>query len=98
MAAEICLSKLPQLITDPNARFQPSPFFAEQLTAFEVWLDHGSESKKPPEQLHIVLQALLSQSHRFRALVLLGRFLEMGPWAVDLVCSCPLLHVLFLKR
>lgn len=30
-------------------------------------------------------QVLLSQCHRFRALVLLGRFLDMGPWAVDLV-------------
>ncbi|CAL4897253.1 unnamed protein product [Urochloa decumbens] len=87
MAAEICLSKLPQLISDPNAEFQPSPFFTEQLTAFEVWLDHGSEDKKPPEQLPIVLQVLLSQSHRFRALVLLGRFLDMGPWAVDLALS-----------
>lgn len=35
---------------------QPSPFFTEQLTAFEVWLEHGSERKKPPEQLPIVLQ------------------------------------------
>ncbi|XP_037433769.1 regulatory-associated protein of TOR 1-like isoform X3 [Triticum dicoccoides] len=87
MAAEICLSKLPHLIADPNAEFQPSPFFTEQLTAFEVWLDHGSEDKKPPEQLPIVLQVLLSQSHRFRALVLLGRFLDMGPWAVDLALS-----------
>nr|GEV86057.1 regulatory-associated protein of TOR 1 [Tanacetum cinerariifolium] len=65
----------------------PSPFFTEQLTAFEVWLDHGSEHKKPPEQLPIVLQGLLSQCHRFRALVLLGRFLDMGPWAVDLALS-----------
>ncbi|KAH7672543.1 Regulatory associated protein of TOR protein [Dioscorea alata] len=87
MAAEICLAKLPQLIEDPNAEFQPSPFFTEQLTAFEVWLDHGSEHKKLPEQLPIVLQVLLSQSHRFRALVLLGRFLDMGPWAVDLALS-----------
>ncbi|KAL5226220.1 hypothetical protein ABZP36_012859 [Zizania latifolia] len=87
MAAEICLSMLPQLIADPNAEFQPSPFFTEQLTAFEVWLDHGSEGKKTPEQLPIVLQVLLSQSHRFRALVLLGRFLDMGPWAVDLALS-----------
>ncbi|KAG5552851.1 hypothetical protein RHGRI_010830 [Rhododendron griersonianum] len=85
MAAEICLTQLPTLLEDPNADFQPSPFFTEQLTAFEVWLDHGSEHKKPPEQLPIVLQVLLSQCHRFRALVLLGRFLDMGPWAVDLV-------------
>lgn len=87
MAAEICLSQLPSLVDDPNAEFQPSPFFTEQLTAFEVWLDHGSEQKKPPEQLPIVLQVLLSQCHRFRALVLLGRFLDMGPWAVDLALS-----------
>ncbi|XP_010683562.2 regulatory-associated protein of TOR 1 [Beta vulgaris subsp. vulgaris] len=87
MAAEICLSQLPSLIHDATAEFQPSPFFTEQLTAFEVWLDHGSEQKKPPEQLPIVLQVLLSQCHRFRALVLLGRFLDMGPWAVDLALS-----------
>ncbi|KAM7463906.1 hypothetical protein LguiA_032027 [Lonicera macranthoides] len=87
MAAEICLGQLPALVEDPNAEFQPSPFFTEQLTAFEVWLDHGSEHKKPPEQLPIVLQVLLSQCHRFRALVLLGRFLDMGPWAVDLALS-----------
>ncbi|KAF5737274.1 regulatory-associated protein of TOR 1 isoform X1 [Tripterygium wilfordii] len=87
MAAEICLSQLPAFVEDPNAEFQPSPFFTEQLTAFEVWLDHGSELKKPPEQLPIVLQVLLSQCHRFRALVLLGRFLDMGPWAVDLALS-----------
>lgn len=87
MAAEICLSQLPTLVEDPNAEFQPSPFFTEQLTAFEVWLDHGSDLKKPPEQLPIVLQVLLSQCHRFRALVLLGRFLDMGSWAVDLALS-----------
>ncbi|XP_031102794.1 regulatory-associated protein of TOR 1-like isoform X1 [Ipomoea triloba] len=87
MAAEICLSQLPTLVEDPNTEFQPSSFFTEQLTAFEVWLDHGSEHKKPPEQLPIVLQVLLSQCHRFRALVLLGRFLDMGPWAVDLALS-----------
>ncbi|PKU65192.1 regulatory-associated protein of TOR 1 isoform X1 [Dendrobium catenatum] len=87
MAVEICLSKLPQLVTDPTAEFQPSPFFTEQLTAFEVWLDHGSEHKNPPEQLPIVLQILHSQSFRFRALVLLGRFLDMGHWAVNQALS-----------
>ncbi|RID64173.1 hypothetical protein BRARA_E03129 [Brassica rapa] len=87
MAAEICLSRLPQLVRDPNTEFEPSPFFTDQLTAFEVWLDHGSELKKPPEQLPIVLQVLLSQCHRYRALVLLGRFLDMGSWAVDQALS-----------
>ncbi|KAF8397000.1 hypothetical protein HHK36_018638 [Tetracentron sinense] len=87
MAAEICLSQLQSLVVEPDTEFQPSPFFTEQLTAFEVWLEHGSEHKKPPEQLPIVLQVLLSQCHRFRALVLLGKFLDMGPWAVDLALS-----------
>ena len=88
MAVEICLLQLPSLVAgDPNVEFAPSPFFTEQLTAFEVWLEHGSERKPPPEQLPIVLQVLLSQSHRLRALVLLGRFLDMGPWAVDLALS-----------
>ncbi|KAG6492948.1 hypothetical protein ZIOFF_047919 [Zingiber officinale] len=36
---------------------QDLPFFTKQLTAFEVWLAHGSEHKKPPEQLPIVLQS-----------------------------------------
>lgn len=35
----------------------------------------------------LLLQVLLSQSHRLRALVLLGRFLDMGAWAVDLALS-----------
>lgn len=34
-----------------------------------------------------VPQVLLSQVHRLRALVLLGRFLDMGAWAVDLALS-----------
>ena len=41
---------------EEGAEFQPSPFFNEQLTAFELWLEHGSEHKRPPEQLPIVLQ------------------------------------------
>jgi hypothetical protein len=47
-----------------SARFllmlQPSPIFTEQLTAFEVGLEHGSKRKKPPKQLHNVLQVLCS--------------------------------------
>ena len=34
-----------------------------------------------------MFQVLLSQVHRLRALVLLGRFLDMGSWAVDLALS-----------
>jgi regulator-associated protein of mTOR len=36
-------------------------------------------------QLPVVLQVLLSQGHRLRALVLLARFLDKGSWAVNLV-------------
>jgi regulator-associated protein of mTOR len=57
------------------------------LTDFEVWLDFGNEKKQPPKQLPILLQVLLSQAHRIRALSLLGRFLDMGPWALNLALS-----------
>ena len=56
MAAEMCLMQLPHLIANPTAEFKPSSFFSEQLTAFDLWLAHGAQDKKPPEQLPIVLQ------------------------------------------
>jgi regulator-associated protein of mTOR len=64
-----------------------SDFFRDQLTAFEVYLDHGARDEQEPPQLPIVLQVLLSQAHRLRALVLLSRFLDLGPWAVRLALS-----------
>ena len=84
-----------------------SPFFAEQLTAFEIWLEFASTKVQTdasvtmlsttnknkhnglgsPEQLPVVLQVLLSQAHRVRALVLLKSFLDLGPWAVNLALS-----------
>jgi len=61
-----------------------SQFFTEQLTAFQVWLKLERISQNSvPEQLPIVLQVLLSQAHRSRALELLGKFLNLGPQAVD---------------
>jgi regulatory associated protein of mTOR len=87
LAADYCLVQLPKLLANPNAEFKNCSFFTEQLTAFEVWLEFGSEEKKPPEQLPIVLQVLLSQQHRLRALVLLARFLDLGPWAVNQALS-----------
>lgn len=86
LAVDICLSQLPGVIENPSS-FKHSPFFAEQLTAFQVWLAMGSKERDPPEQLPIVLQVLLSQVHRLRALDLLGRFLDLGPWAVNLALS-----------
>mmetsp|Transcript_2689 Transcript_2689/g.5010 ORF Transcript_2689/g.5010 Transcript_2689/m.5010 type:complete len:1787 (+) Transcript_2689:931-6291(+) len=104
-----------------------APFFAEQLTAFEQWLEYAairvqsggiilpppmkqnesfsgmkklasymypgmSRNIESPEQLPVVLQVLLSPAHRERALVLLRRFLYLGPSAVNLALSvgiCP---------
>lgn len=71
----------------PLRQLEASSFFEEQLTGFEVWLRFGASRDaldSPPEQLPIVLQVLLSQAHRVRALVLLRRFLEHGARAVNL--------------
>jgi regulator-associated protein of mTOR len=68
--------------------YQNSSFFTEQLTAFDVYLTRGDAmAQKPPDQLPVVLQVLLSQQHRVRALILLGRFLDLGPWSVQLALS-----------
>jgi regulator-associated protein of mTOR len=83
---DLILRQLPGIFHDKKP-FQHSPFFEDQLTAFQVWLDLGSQERTPPEQLPIVLQVLLSQVHRMRALDLLGRFLDLGPWAVNLALS-----------
>ncbi len=73
--------------SDSSCALLPSPFFENQMAAFEVWLDLPAHRRRPPEQLPIVLQVLLSQAHRLRALELLSRFLDTGPWAVDLALS-----------
>ncbi|KAF8983243.1 hypothetical protein BGZ46_010615 [Entomortierella lignicola] len=86
LALDMCLAQLPGLLqVEKNGTpvdYQPSMFFTEQLMAFEVWLSHGSPTHEAPEQLAIVLQVLLSQVHRLRALLLLSQFLDLGPWAV----------------
>ncbi|KAI5953449.1 KOG1 [Candida jiufengensis] len=74
--------------TPPSQNYQHSTFFEQQLTAFEIWLKYaGPSTKEPPEQLPIVLQVLLSQVHRLRALILLSKFLDLGPWGVYLSLS-----------
>lgn len=84
-------SELPQnghAVPQALANYQHSTFFEQQLTAFDLWLKYaGPSTKEPPEQLPIVLQVLLSQVHRLRALILLSKFLDMGPWAVYLSLS-----------
>lgn len=91
LAVEMVLNQLPALIEHEEGKrhyeYQHSTFFAEQLTAFEVYLASGPTEKNPPDQLPIVLQVLLSQAHRLRALILLSKFLDLGPWAVHLALS-----------
>ncbi|KAG0761248.1 hypothetical protein G6F32_001269 [Rhizopus arrhizus] len=91
LAVDMCLFQLPALKAaesgGPAYEYQSSTFFSEQLTAFEVWLAEGAVNPKIPEQLPIVLQVLLSQVHRLRALILLSRFLDLGPWAVNAALS-----------
>ncbi|CDG24142.1 Raptor N-terminal CASPase-like domain-containing protein [Caenorhabditis elegans] len=65
-----------------NETHQYNTFFTEQLQAFELWLDYGVDEGTPPLQLPMVLQVLLSQAHRVRALRLLARFLDFGRWAI----------------
>lgn len=91
-AVDMALAQLPMLERKERENipydYVPSTFFTEQLTAFEIYLTRGdAAAQKPPEQLPVVLQVLLSQQHRLRALILLGRFLDLGPWAVQLALS-----------
>lgn len=84
-------TSIPQTPANPSqtlVNYQHSTFFEQQLTAFDLWLKYaGPSTKHPPEQLPIVLQVLLSQVHRLRALILLSKFLDLGPWAVYLSLS-----------
>lgn len=91
LALEMALTQLPALLEAQEGRrsyeYQHSTFFTEQLTAFEVYLTQCAATRKAPDQLPIVLQVLMSQVHRLRALILLSRFLDLGPWAVNLALS-----------
>ena len=91
LAIEMVLSQLPAILANedggPHYEYQHSTFFTEQLTAFEVYLQQGAPQQQSPTQLPIVLQVLLSQVHRLRALILLSKFLDLGPWAVNLALT-----------
>ncbi|KIK63862.1 hypothetical protein GYMLUDRAFT_40943 [Collybiopsis luxurians FD-317 M1] len=141
LALDACVRQLPEMLAandvqsqqafegprPPPYQYVPSRFFADQLTAFEVWISRGGSAltrrgplalpsgtlyeadstnsplspnlaaswsssphlvpRKPPTQLPIVLQVLLSQPHRLRALILLSQFVDLGPWAVNLVLT-----------
>ena len=76
------INQFPQIHTTPET-YVHSSFFSDQLTAFEIWLDQKTTLIKSPEQLPILLQVLLSQAHRSRALILLAKFLDLGSWAIN---------------
>lgn len=88
MVVDLCLSQLVDVLEE-RAPFRTSAFFAEQLTAFEVWLDldHSTDQQPDHQLLPIILQVLLSPVHRLRALDLLSRFLNLGPGAVNSALS-----------
>jgi regulatory associated protein of mTOR len=91
LAIDNVLAQLPALLEHEQGKrvyeYEHSTFFSEQLTAFEVYLSSGPTKDEAPDQLPIVLQVLLSQVHRLRALILLSKFLDLGPWAVHLALS-----------
>lgn len=92
LAVNQCLLQLPAMEkAEKEGRtynYQHSDFFEQQLTAFETWLQYNyTDLSKPPQQLPVLLQVLLSQIHRLRALVLLSRYLDLGPQAVHIALS-----------
>ncbi|KAJ3493649.1 hypothetical protein NLJ89_g10966 [Agrocybe chaxingu] len=58
-----------------------------EMPEIDIHADRHLVPRKPPDQLPIVLQVLLSQPHRLRALILLSQFVDLGPWAVHLVLT-----------
>ncbi|XP_045477385.1 regulatory-associated protein of mTOR isoform X1 [Harmonia axyridis] len=85
---DLALSQLQNILYN-KIEFTHLPFFEDHLRAFEVWLDVAQfkDIQTSPRELPIVLQVLLSQIHRLKALELLGRFLDLGQWAVNSALS-----------
>jgi len=87
MALDLCLKQLPSVLkqTESGIRepvYEPSSFFADQLTAFSVWLGENSlltttierENLKQPEQLPIVLQVCYSKNFNCKNIILIYRY------------------------
>lgn len=63
-------------------RYHPqAPIIMANLKRIHKTLRVAAEA---PEHLPVLLQVLLSQHHRLRALMLLCKFLDLGPWAVEM--------------
>ncbi len=88
LALDMCISQLPHVLNEKNPKeFVSCRFFSEEIEIFDVWLKYNVNSRSPPEQLPVILQVLLSQQHRLKALELLCKFLDFGPWAVSAALS-----------
>ena len=71
----------PSQVDVPIPDYEQSSFFDDQLSTFETWLNTPPH-KQTPTHLPVILQVLLSQHFRYRALLLLCKFLNLGKWAV----------------
>lgn len=85
-AFEVWISRGGSALTKRGPGSLSMPFATEGVD-FSKGVDAGEGlehlvPRRPPEQLPIVLQLLLSQPHRLRVLILLSRFVDLGPWAV----------------
>ncbi|KAK7200394.1 Raptor N-terminal CASPase like domain containing protein [Novymonas esmeraldas] len=90
-----CVSQLPRLLAAtaegaPAPIYEPSTFFDDQLTAFEVWVESGDMSEQP-EQLPCVLLALTQVLYRVRAFTLLAKYLDSGRAAGKRAILCGVL-------
>lgn len=88
-----CVSQLPRLLAagdEAAAAYEPSTFFDDQLTAFEVWVESGNMSEVP-EQLPCVLLALTQVLYRVRAFTLLSKYLDSGRTAGRRAILCGIL-------
>ncbi|RNA24151.1 regulatory-associated of mTOR isoform X2, partial [Brachionus plicatilis] len=90
LALDMCISQLPRLFDgqgNQTGDFVSCGFFSQQIEIFELWLKLNVSSERAPEQLPVVLQVLLSQQHRLKALELLAKFIDLGAWAVSAALS-----------
>ncbi|CAJ1009123.1 putative Raptor N-terminal CASPase like domain containing protein [Leishmania naiffi] len=88
-----CVSQLPRLLAATDgvpAAYEPSTFFDDQLTAFEVWVESG-DMAEVPEQLPCVLLALTQVQYRVRAFTLLAKYLDSGRTAGKRAILCGIL-------
>ncbi|KAJ1729549.1 Target of rapamycin complex 1 subunit kog1, partial [Coemansia biformis] len=79
-AFEVWLQHAATVVSQFVAGYGPDQFPRSLSTVPPPGLD-------PPDELPAVLQVLLSQQFRVRALILLYRFMNLGPWAVDLAMA-----------